>query len=342
MEANTNFKERVEWIDVAKGIGMYLIYLGHYADPACLSYPFVYFFHVHCYYFLTGCVSVYNRRNTIETILNRIRTILVPFFVFGALTIFLDVVLTNSSEKVEENLKILLLGATRNQFPSAALWFLTGLFCVELLFSLLKKLPSKWLMLLLALVVAVVQQFVISKHLGYPALYYNIDSAFHYLFFYVLGHCLFLPINNFLKSTDRACMILKYVSGFASFLFCVLLFLGKIMQVPFSGINGPLDYVCYMVRALICIWFFILISYSLRSSIRLRHIGQNSLYLCASEYYIRQLTAVFIAMIGGKLLVTNPLQAYLGTGILIILSMHFLVPAEKALLKVFLPENSKK
>ena len=342
MEANTTSKERVEWVDVAKGIGMYLIYLGHYAERAGFAYPFVFFFHVHFFFFLAGCVSVYNRRNTIDTILNRIRTILVPFFVFGALTIFLDVVLTNSSENVEENLRILLLGATRNQFLSAALWFLTGLFCVELLFSLLKKLPSKCLMLLLALVLTVVQQFVISKHFGYPALYYNIDSAFLYLFYYVLGHCLFLPINNFLKSTDRTCMILKYVSGFASFLFCVLLFLGKIMQVPFSRINGPLDYVCYMVRALICIWFFIIASYSLRNSIRLRRIGQNSLYLCASEYYIRKLTSVFIAMIGGELLVTNPLQAYLASGILIILSMHFLVPAGKTLLKVFLPAGTKK
>jgi fucose 4-O-acetylase-like acetyltransferase len=337
MELNATSKERIEWIDTAKAIGMYLIYLGHYGEKAGLAYSFVFSFHVHFFFFLSGCVSVYNRRNTVETILNRARTILVPFFTFGILAVFLKTVQSNSSENLTANLKILLLGATRNQFTAPSLWFLTGLFFVELLFCLIKKLRYKWLMLLSALLIAVLQHFVISKQFGYPALYYNIDSAFRYLIYFALGHCLMFSINNFLKSADRTAAILKYVSGFASFLYCALLFIGKDLLAPVSHINGTLSFVCAMIRALICIWFFILVSFSLRGSIRLRWIGQNSLYLCVSEYFIRNLSTAFIALLGGELLVKNPLQAFLGAGILIILSMYLLVPAEKKLMEILLP-----
>lgn len=338
MELNNTSKERIEWIDAAKAVGMYLIYLGHYGEKAGLAYSFVFSFHVHFFFFLSGCVSVYNRRSTAETILNRVRTILVPFFTFGILAIFLKTVQSNSSENLTTNLKILLLGATRNQFVAPSLWFLTGLFLVELLFCLIKKLRYKWLMLLLSLLIAVLQHFVISKQFGYPALYYNIDSAFRYLIYFVLGHCLMFSINNFLKSADRTAAILKYVSGFASFLYCALLFIGKDLLAPVSHINGTLSFVCTMIKALICIWFFILVSFSLRDSIRLRWIGQNSLYLCVSEFFIRNLSTAFIDLLGGELLVKNPLQAFLGAGILILLAMYLLVPAEKKLMEILLPK----
>lgn len=338
MELNNTSKERIEWIDAAKAVGMYLIYLGHYGEKAGLAYSFVFSFHVHFFFFLSGCVSVYNRRSTAETILNRVRTILVPFFTFGILAVFLKTVQSNSSENLTTNLKILLLGATRNQFVAPSLWFLTGLFLVELLFCLIKKLRYKWLMLLLSLLIAVLQHFVISKQFGYPALYYNIDSAFRYLIYFVLGHCLMFSINNFLKSADRTAAILKYVSGFASFLYCALLFIGKDLLAPVSHINGTLSFVCTMIKALICIWFFILVSFSLRDSIRLRWIGQNSLYLCVSEFFIRNLSTAFIDLLGGELLVKNPLQAFLGAGILILLAMYLLVPAEKKLMEILLPK----
>ena len=339
METNTALKERIEWIDAAKAIGMYLIYIGHYRDRAGFAYPFVFSFHVHFFFFLSGCVSVYNRRTTGETILNRVKTILVPFFTFGLLSILLNVIKTNSSADIIKNLKILMLGATRNQFIAPSLWFLTGLFCVELIFSLIKKLRSKLLMLLLALLIAILQHFVINPHFGYPALYYNVDSAFRYLIYYVLGHCLVFTINNLLKSTNQYDKILKYVSGFVTFLYCAFLFIGNDVLAPVSNINEWLNFVCALIRSLICIWFFILVSYSLRNSIRLRKIGQNSLYLCVSEFFIRKLSSSFIAMLGGVFLVDNPLQAYLGAGFLIILSMYLLVPAEKKLMEILLPPD---
>ena len=48
---------RILWIDTARCIGMFAIYLGHMGNAAGRAYPFVYMFHVPLFFFLAGCTE---------------------------------------------------------------------------------------------------------------------------------------------------------------------------------------------------------------------------------------------------------------------------------------------
>ena len=43
--------QRIAWLDVAKAIGIYAIYLGHFGDAAGPAYKFVFQFHVPLFFF---------------------------------------------------------------------------------------------------------------------------------------------------------------------------------------------------------------------------------------------------------------------------------------------------
>lgn len=67
-------KKRIEWIDIAKGIGMVLVMLGHapisYVSPFCdeisIHNVFLYSFHIPLFMFLSGLcfpIRILNFRN---------------------------------------------------------------------------------------------------------------------------------------------------------------------------------------------------------------------------------------------------------------------------------------
>ena len=58
-------KKRVEWIDIAKFLGIFAIYLGHFGDSAGHAFTFVFAFHVPLFFFLSGCMSNYDNETNI-------------------------------------------------------------------------------------------------------------------------------------------------------------------------------------------------------------------------------------------------------------------------------------
>lgn len=57
---------RIQWIDVAKGIGIYAIWIGHMGSVVGMSYEYVFQWHVNLFFFLSGCVENYNKRTGIK------------------------------------------------------------------------------------------------------------------------------------------------------------------------------------------------------------------------------------------------------------------------------------
>ena len=46
--------KRYDYVDVMKFIGIICIYIGHFATNAFRLYPFVFIFHVHLFFFISG------------------------------------------------------------------------------------------------------------------------------------------------------------------------------------------------------------------------------------------------------------------------------------------------
>lgn len=195
---------RVEWIDALRGIGMFLVLLGHSSLTGSVISKYIYSFHMPLFFFISGIV--FNERETSggirKFILKKIKTRMVPYVIFGLLTYctwLLQIVLKGhgvykSSRSIPDDIWTPLLGMAFGRgfhgweitfFPM--LWFLTCLFVVEIIFFvMITKIKTRKALLLVLLSFAVVSGVEAScLSIRFP---WTIDIALSAVVFYGLGH----------------------------------------------------------------------------------------------------------------------------------------------------------
>ncbi len=83
-------KNRIEWIDTAKGIGLLCVILGHLHIPYLSAW--IYTFHIPLFFFLSGCVFNGQKYSFKEYFIRRFKSLIVPYFVLGAVILFFNYV----------------------------------------------------------------------------------------------------------------------------------------------------------------------------------------------------------------------------------------------------------
>lgn len=150
-------KERIEWIDVAKGIGIVLVIMGH---TFALKYSQVlYTFHMPLFFFLSG-LFVKQYKSFYELLKKSCQKILRPWFVMTLISLM--VVITIPEWRQILSLKGILVEfytANTNLIQNSSLWYLVCFFVVTLLFYPLDKIiqgnPKKHLVILILLSIAI-------------------------------------------------------------------------------------------------------------------------------------------------------------------------------------------
>lgn len=328
-------EKRIKYLDVAKFIGIFCIYLGHFGNYAGLAYGFVFNFHVPLFFFLSGCTeSLSSDCSWHKYVLKNIKNILIPFYLFAIISVVLKCVFTNTHTEVSHDLSVILEGCIRNQFFSISLWFLTCLFVIKIVFFFLRKLLKfKILLLLACLAFYLIAQLVITPApIKNPHMPYNIDSACYYIIFYALGYCCFEVIHSFLAFDNVLKKVIVCMVGGMSFVFSAVLFFKK-NPFYYFGENTVISLISYLLTPIIVILLILLISRIIENVDLFVAIGKNTLFLCGSEYIIKLLVAICLEIIGLSIHFLNPISAYIYTFALLLLSQRFLVPIEKAMFK---------
>lgn len=144
---------RLPAIDIAKGIGILFVVLGHnpvFRRSVHSLYEAVYLFHMPLFFFLSGVTF---RPVTLrETCRKRARSLLVPYFAMGALAVLIDC----RGEGIPGALSALsgVLYATGETIRFPPLWFLPCLFLVAITTAVLLRLPGPRTWVLVGIVVA--------------------------------------------------------------------------------------------------------------------------------------------------------------------------------------------
>lgn len=129
--------ERIHWIDLLKGLGIFFVILGHTIKNNDL-YVWIYSFHMPLFFFISGYLT--EPRNSIKDynqyIWKKCKNLLFPFFIFRILLVFYWLI-------VEQYFRPLDLGP---------IWFLIVLFGVEILIA---HILLKWKQIKIYLVVFV-------------------------------------------------------------------------------------------------------------------------------------------------------------------------------------------
>ena len=325
---------RIKWLDVSKGIGIFLIYLGHMGNNAGLLYPFVFIFHVPLFFFISGCTeSIRNRRDFFENMKERVLNLLIPFYFFAFFSlIFIFLKEGISIDECKSQLSIILGGCIRNNYLAGSLWFLTCLFTMSLFFSILRKLNNKLLILGTGILMFWIYfAFINPQYANAPKWYYNIDSVFYYIVFYILGYVCFPFLQELFKLNSMYKKVIFAILTIITTVYSFLLLLQKdvldfMNYIPIFGFLTPI------FRAMIVITMILLVSFILQDYKMLNCWGRTSLFLCGSEFVVKSILDNTLGMIGLRIDVSSPLVSCIYTALVLLIAYYLLIPFERKVL----------
>lgn len=192
---------RVLWIDIAKGYGIFFIVLGHVITTGLVR-QFLYSFHVPFFFILSG-ITYRPSKNLTTFIQKRTRTILIPYLVFGLISILIYRVLSiyidvdyELKTGIFENIAGMVYGNPRTELMkwNLPLWFLPSLFSTLLFSELLENILGKrfqkqtWLrpvVVFLCLFLGLTSHTAIKQH--NVKLPFFLESLFFLLGFFEFG-----------------------------------------------------------------------------------------------------------------------------------------------------------
>lgn len=330
-------KDRIKWIDIAKCLGIFFVFLGHFGKDSGLFHDFVFKFHVPLFFFLAGCTErivddkVKNKTIKIKdyTIKN-FKRIMIPFFTFSLISLGIYFIIQNNGNDLRDRIIDILNGVIRNEFVATSLWFLSCLFFMKVIFYFLKKIFKKvYFVLPICCVVSFCMYHYIMQ--GTPSCVYNIDSALYYIIFYSFGYYLFNLANKFLDNKTKLIKV-SNILLLLTFYYSFQLFFGNDL-LEFMRNVDVIDKVYFIIRPSIMILFILLVSSKLINFNIMMEIGKDTLYLCGSEYIVKRLVVELVGVFGITITFANPLSCVLYVILLIMICYYILIPIEKKLLE---------
>jgi len=305
-----NKKERLDYFDIAKGIAIILVVLGHLINPKNPISIWLYSFHIPLFFIIAGALIKYKREieNKIKVIIpKKMWSLFIPYISFSILYIIYETF----------NLVIMNIGTLTNLKSDiyvtmclrgiGTLWFLPALFFGEILFLIIMKRISKAYIklgiigLLFALSVLIGnflgyqnENHIISNYLYIPIL--TIFRSFISLFFIAIGYYIY----SFILS--------KNIKGYYNLLIGVFLLIANVI---ISQYNAPVDLnfiiignvSIYIICGIIGSLSIIFICKALKHNKLLTFYGINSLVIFAThfEFPFREKTNIIIKYINENL-----------------------------------------
>ncbi|MFM5656613.1 acyltransferase family protein [Aeromonas veronii] len=319
---------RISWIDNLKFLGMFYIYIGHFAQSAGLLYPYVFSFHVPLFFFISG-IFFSHCRHVGEMLFvwkKAFTKIIIPYVMFSivALVIYSIKFQWDFHTTIETG-KLAIYGL-RNQHYAGSLWFLPCLFIVIIYHSILVyMLRSLWLVLFVS---AIIYSYSIIYGLNYQlAWFFNADSAMFYLIYFSTGAFL----SNFLRNLTidemscRSKITALIVLLFSLCISALMYFKGSVYTynvIDLKYADIVIEYVVTLVLFIPSIFAAMYITSS-----HIAKLGQSSLVLCGTEQLLKEFLSYGFIGLGLTINLSNPLSTILYTCLCFFVAYHTTVKA---------------
>ena len=312
---------RYDDLDILKGIGIVFMIMGHIGFGFIFD-KYIHGFHMPMFFIISG--FLYREKNNIRTsniIIKRAKKLLTPYIIFGLLQYIIWVILNINSNQKLEVLKNLVWINTNKLMPIAgALWFLTCIFFVDVIFLCMKRyIKKECIMYIMIMIISLLGTYftrIFSFRLPLA-----MDVAFTGVGLYFIGYM----INKY-KDTVLILNVLncKWHINFIAFnIVFVLTMLNGYINLR-EGLYGitPLFWINAVVMTL-CLWN--VARYINNSKYRfikntLKFIGKNSMmYLC-----LNQLVILFSNMLFDDLNIATGISVMVINIIILVISLIIL------------------
>ena len=172
---------RQPYLDIAKGIGIILVVLGHIEIGAANTW--IYSFDLPLFFFVSG-ICFHYRDDFKEFLVKRLRRCLIPYVVFGIIIVLVE---ARTGYLYESGLKANFIRLIKQERYST-LWFLATLLLASIIFYWLVRICRKntAAVLIISLILSGIFVYLDQNHIR--ALYWNLDTAFIVLAFMAAGY----------------------------------------------------------------------------------------------------------------------------------------------------------
>lgn len=269
-----NKKERLTYLDVAKGIGILLVVIGHvYAFNRQIVDRFfvvwLYSFHMPLFFIISGMLIAYKDEKDIwKFVKKRIMGILIPYVFFSIFSIIVFAIVNDFSREVfVQNVKATICGVGID-----TLWFLPALFFGEVIFFVLRNLlKNKYVICIISAIIYTLGNFMMKD--------YGLICLFLGRICIAVG---FIMIGNYTMNLIRKRNMPWYG-----------LIVIAILSVVLSKINGFVDlnnlifnnHILYLINSLIGTYLILEIS-KLIDIDEITYWGRNTLIVMATHLNI--------------------------------------------------------
>ena len=293
MIAEGNQASRIDYLDVAKGIGIILVVWGHIVPVTYGIGLYIFSFHMPLFFLTSGILFYYKQNWRTDSFLTSLRSkikgILYPYIVFGVLTAAIYFVCGDRTTALQK------LIVTLDCEGAMILWFLPVLFVAEMLFILIAKYVKNIKIIFLIIAAMIAISFFFKTNAYESIDNFILKNAMRFL--YLLGKsvlaCIFLFAGYafaWIRERLRSRLLLYWILMIASFAANIICFRFNFVDVHSLTIGNPL---LFYLNALTGSFSIVAVSdLLLRHMTVLAFFGKNSLLVFATHmnFFIMQLS----------------------------------------------------
>lgn len=286
---NTTYGGRIDWLDLAKGLGIALVYVGHTSLGLGVIGKWIWSFHMPLFFFISGLLfDELKHKHPYAYLKDKITKLLWPYFTFSIVVMILWFLFLPDFS-LSKQIHSVLLG--NGPAHGIALWFVFSLFLTEIAFWFIANIVnSKTGRVLVFIVFSAIGFGLYKNDVHYI---WNLEIIPTSIVFYGIGHLL----RDNLTSN-------KYSFGIAKLLLCLTASLLINFYFAFSNFiqvdlfsNQLGSYYCFYLGALSGIALIFTLSIILNKykashkllhyiNISLTFLGYNSLIILATHQTI--------------------------------------------------------
>lgn len=203
-------KDRIDWIDTLRGLGMFLVVWGHcYINHSTIR-KYLYSFHMPLFFFVSGLTFSYSDKITLkEYAKKKFNRLVVPYIVLNIVCYFLWAILSkfgidvsildfgNKFDYLEYFLGMIYSNNRVFTIPCGPSWFLLSLFLIEVMFYFFKKNSKTDFELGIVCSICGLISYVNSLSKFQVSGPWHIESVFTGIVFYYIGYIFMKNIKKF-------------------------------------------------------------------------------------------------------------------------------------------------
>jgi len=276
---------RISWIDVAKGLGIISVVIGHIGSLG-LPNIFIYSFHMPLFFFISGYLFKKHNNSFLVFLKRKTETLLLPYIYFSIVLILLWTFLNNNVNITKNGFYNTLIG----EGGASSLWFLFCLFITEILFYIIINCIQNTYIIYIIIGCGATLSSILSSNQIY--LFWKFDVVLTALLFYSIGYFFEnFSINNLLNDTNLFPKVI--LSLIMNLVFC---FLNPITRTGHVDMHSSSygNYIYFLISAIFGILFIVYISKIMEHSKLLSICGQNTLAILAIHWQIPELLRFFM------------------------------------------------